>query len=123
MRTPIIKNPRYGYPGYNRQRAFCDLEVYDLTNDRTLAIVTELDDNSGTSITNRAEVLYTQLMQAFDLADPEKMVEIEHYLADRVLPEHWSRVTCESYNPDLKQYVNPAWEPLTYEEVENLINS
>ena len=123
MKMPKIKNTHYEYLGYGQQMAYCDLEVYDLADGHTLAIVTELDDNPGTSITNRAEGIFTQLMQVFNLDKPEKLVQIEHYRKDSVLPEHWHRVTCASYDPGLKQYLNPEWEPLSYQEVQGLINS
>ena len=123
MKKPTIKNTHYGYFGYGQQMAFCDLEVYTLADGRTLAIVTELDGNPGASVTNRAEVIFTQLMRSFNLADPAQLIQIEHYGPDDILPEHWHRVTCESYNSGLEQYVNPDWEPLSYQEVQDLINS
>jgi hypothetical protein len=123
MKKPKIKNSHYEYPGYGQQMAFCDLEVYDLPDDRILAIVTEPDNNSGASITNRAEVIFSQLMREFALDAPRQLVQIEHYGPDEILPEHWHRVTCESYNAGLKQYVNPDWEPMNHQEIQDLINS
>jgi hypothetical protein len=123
MKKPSIKNSHYEYPGYGQQTSFCGLEVYHLSAGRILAMVTEPDDNSGASITNRAEVIFGQLMREFTLDAPEKLIQIEHYGADAIFPEHWHRVTCETSNYGRGQYLNPDWEPLSYEEVQDLINS
>jgi hypothetical protein len=57
------------------------LELIPLADGRTVVIATERPDNPGTSVTNAAEELASQVCQRFDI-DPDKLVWIESYPAD-----------------------------------------
>ena len=63
----------YNYIGFDGNYGICDLEII-----KNLVIVTEISENEGTSITNMAEHLATQICQEFDI-DPKNLIWIEHY--------------------------------------------
>lgn len=79
---PQVKPPRmdrYVYPSFGRTDldAVCGVSIYE-HNGQTVCIVSELPDNHGTSITNRAEYVYRQVAADYKL-DPHATIFIEHY--------------------------------------------
>lgn len=65
------------YPGGDRP-VVCGLELLPCTGSRTLAVVTELSENFGPSITNVAEQLASAVCTRFDV-HPDLLVWVEHY--------------------------------------------
>ena len=85
---------RYEYKGYHGAPSVCGLEIRALEVG-TLVVVTELPDNPGTSVTNMAENLATDVCRANNIS-PHKLIWVEHY-PERgtplsVLPETWDEV-------------------------------
>ena len=64
---------RYEYKGFGGCDCVCNLEIH-----QNLVIITEREDNEGTSITNMAEQLATAICQQFGIA-PARLIWIEHY--------------------------------------------
>ena len=113
----------YPYRGYWGRPAKCGLEVYRHEN-FTLVIATELNDNPGTSITNMAEPLATEVCK--DLGVPARsMVWVEHYpgpargLAPSWVKEHWDLTQFYLDVPN-GRFLAPAWFRLSVDQVEQL---
>ena len=105
----------YNYTGFHGSYCICDIEII-----KNLVIATEMPENEGTSITNMAEHLATQVCQEFDI-DPKNLIWIEHY------PQRCERKESpESY--DLVQFnlnangilSDPRWTGISKEVVDAL---
>ena len=71
---------RLHYRGFHGCDSWCDIEVVRVSDACTVVIVTEVDDNPGTSVTNMAEELATEVCKTFRIS-PHKLVWYEHYPA------------------------------------------
>jgi len=69
---------RFEFRGFHGCRCVCSLEILLLGDRRNAVIATEREDNPGTSITNVAENLASEVCDRFEI-DPDKLVWIEHY--------------------------------------------
>lgn len=110
------------YKGYGAGDAVCRLRVYEEPGKPTIVIVTELPENAGTSVTNRAERLATQVWQMLE-RPAEGMVWVEHYPESgrgrKVWEqEHFSLVT---FSETMQGFRKPEWKALPKEEVEALV--
>ena len=94
----------YQYKGLWGCNCICYLEVQD-----HLVIATELDQNQGTSITNFAEHLATQVCEQFNIPK-NQLVWIEHYPDNHYRSEEYDLVTFTLVNGIFKK---PQWRPLT----------
>lgn len=103
---------RYKPPGGGMIEGRCRLQVHRHEG-QTIAIVTELHDNPGMSVTNAAEWLLPALAQRYGLPD------------DTVWIEHYERLHGEPDTYDLVQLAggSPSWQRLTLEQVERLIGA
>ncbi len=91
----------YHYTGFGNAPSVCDIRV---TNN--VVICTQVPENTGTSITNYAEHLATDIYKQYNI-NPKQLVWIEHYPAEASSPEVYSRVTFTlKSNGDL---INPQW--------------
>lgn len=119
----------FEYPGYFHKPAHCQLEVYRRESGEgyIVVIATELAANDGASITNASESLAVQICKNFSLPHPQKLILIEHYYADSVLPESYSLVRFQNIrrvqtNRDVKfVFEGRSWLPLEKSELERLI--
>jgi hypothetical protein len=103
----------FTYRGYGNRKATCGLEVYG-----NIVIATELAENTGTSITNAAESLATDLCCAFGIK-PSDLILIEHYEGDRILAEHWDLVKFGVRSDDV--FMHPNWFRLHPTELQRLL--
>lgn len=69
---------RYEYYGIDDCRACCQLEIWQEPDHAPVVLATERLDNHGTSITNRAELLATQVCMQFEL-DFGSLIWLECY--------------------------------------------
>jgi hypothetical protein len=85
---------RFEYRGFHGFPSLCELELIPLADGRLVAIATERSDNPGTSVTNAAELLASQVCDQFRI-DPDPLVWIEHYgYGTSLFPERgYDRVT------------------------------
>ena len=122
----------YNYKGIGGCDCFCELEIYE-----NLVICTESEENEGTSVTNWAEHLATEVCEKYGI-DPEKLIWIERY-KDRgeynrhndtwAYPEDFSLVEFKQKKKTEWQAGNlitslfsaPKWRPLEKSVVEELI--
>lgn len=115
---------KYQYKGYTFHKFLseCYLEIYQDEDGSCVVIATELQDNPGTSVTNAAGAIATQVVSEFGI-NPEKLTWIEHY-PDRdyggrkTIPEDFDLVTFTRSGNELRY---PKWKRVGKEEVERLI--
>lgn len=104
----VLQLDHFAFPGYGNQVSYCDLLVYTAEE---IAIATELKDNPGASITNRADVLATQIVRNLDM-NPNKFMLIEHYDArsygDPNEAERFALVTF-TWNKAAERFESPNW--------------
>ena len=112
----------YLYRGYHGCPSYCWLRIYTAP-DRTVVIATEVNENPGTSITNMAEHLATEVTRTFGLS-LDALVWIEHS-HDRLviggrprLPASFDLVTFTCTPQGLRA---PQWQRISQAEVEALI--
>jgi hypothetical protein len=116
---PLRYDHPYLYRGYHGCPSYCWLRIY-MTPGQTMVLATELEDNPGTSITNMAAGLATEVVRAFHLP-LDTLVWIEHYPAHlginggARLPASFDRVT---FTPTPQGLQSPQWCRLSQTEVE-----
>jgi len=111
MKTGIYKDDNFQYKdSYNRD-ARCGVEVVEV-NGKIYAILTELPDNHGVSVTNAVGIIATVVYNQFLSNKPiDKIVWIEHYIKPE---ETYDEVTL-FYNgavfqqPQWKRIKMPEW--------------
>ena len=72
-----------------------------------MVIATELEDNPGTTITNYADQLATQIIMEFNI-EPDSLIWIEHYPARPEIGEH-ETYDLISFKWNGTRYINPEW--------------
>jgi hypothetical protein len=107
---PLTKTAdfRYAYRGYYDEGGICRVRLF-MEGERPPAIVvSQLEENRNTSVTNMAEYLAAEIgAKHFPdrFEQPEPFTFIEHYRypeeQDPALRETWSRVRFDSYTPRL----------------------
>lgn len=132
----------FAYLGYFGKHAECGLHVFE-SHGRTVFIATELPENPGTSITNRAEVVAETIEELFGLphvfGDKPRNTNytyVEHYPSTKRrgdFDENWAIVTfkdtqapCLSHprSKNSPQFYNdPNWVPVEREQIERLIGA
>ena len=80
-----------------------------------IIVCTELNNNSGPSVTNAAEEIATQVCKKRDLF-PNRIVWVERYEAN---PGEASIVTFK-WDQKSNEFCSPVWRNLTLEEAEEL---
>jgi hypothetical protein len=110
---------RYNYSGYSRCACVCNVEIYK-GPERALVIMTELPENTGTSVTNISEQLATELRAKF-LAGypPMRIIWIEHYPKQAGAGGESFDSVHYSWNAK-QEYIEPTWRHLTKRAVQEL---
>ena len=104
----------YHYTGFHGCDSHCEIEILN-----NLVIATEIDSNEGTSITNMAAHLATQVCKDFGI-QPDTLIWIEHYPAQdigaRTIPSVYAIV---QFNVDRHGvFRSPRWAYITPETFE-----
>lgn len=73
----VVYDGEMTYTDHNRRQGVCGFQLHQ-HNGKHVAICTELVANKGTSVTNAAAVLATQICQQYEIL-PDDLVFIEHY--------------------------------------------
>ena len=99
---------------FDFKKGTCGLEI--VKGEKATVIVTEIADNSGTSITNAFESIATHVYQQFlDDYPVHNITWIEHYNQDSYEPAGDDPETFDqvflSWNPKTRQFHNPQWQP------------
>jgi hypothetical protein len=85
------------------------------TDKWTVLIVSELDDNPGTSITNAIEILFPQICDQLNL-DLDNLVWLEHYPESSMRTETWDIVTMD-FEDNKPKLMSPKWERISADDV------
>lgn len=104
----------YKYKGICNYDSICDIERVG-----NIIVVTELEENTGTSITNMAESLATKVCNSLRI-DPDKLIWIEHYPESFGLRKPYSVV---SFDYVQGKFHNPKWKDITTKEFYDIIAS
>ena len=103
----------YNYTGFLDSYCICDIEII-----KNLVIVTEMPENEGTSITNMAEHLATQVCQEFDI-DPKTLIWIEHYPQRGEWKQYPESYELVSFNLNTEGvFSSPRWTEISKEVVD-----
>ena len=124
----VIYDGSWHYKGYHGGRSVCHLRLLRLAETgSSVAIFTEIDQNPGTSITNRIEVLATLVWEFLQKPETPPII-VEHYPNRGVhnphtdqwqFPEQFDLVEFDR-KPD-GSFAKPRWRRIPRTEVEKLI--
>jgi hypothetical protein len=115
----MIFEGAFEFKGFLDCRSLCMLRIAEI-GDYTVCMATETPENPGTSITNAAEDLATQVSRSFDLP-MQKMLWIEHYGTDYM--ESFARSKGEQtfdlvvFEMAEDRFCNPSWRRLRPEDI------
>jgi len=133
---PKTADFHYAYRGYYDEGGLCRVRLFRAETRPPVVVVSQLEENRNTSVTNMAEYLAAEIgakhfPERFEARDP--FVFIEHYRhpeeKDPTLREIWSKVRFDSYTPRLvtlggvmrTKLGTPRWTYLPPTEVAGLI--
>ena len=125
MRTAVSQIPmrceRYLYPGFHNREAWCDIEIYRYRQ-YDLVVCRQRWDNSGTSVTNRVELIATQVCRDWDLS-ADRLVWLERYPVSAGIQRQ--EETCHlvrfgSFDVE-EGFSDPRWGRLLVEEAQQFI--
>lgn len=126
----LTNDERFEYRGFHNCPSVCRLRVYEEDGKAPVALVTELEDNVGTSVTNMAEHLASAVWKMLE-RPALGLVWIEHY-EDRAhiggrptLKEHFDHVTFEPRSDAfgiLTGFGEPHWQRISKTDVETLLD-
>ncbi len=92
--------------GYDRT-AFCRARHYK-AGDKSIIILTELDQNQGTSVTNKIEWIALELLELWQL-DKDNTVWIEHYPDCGGEMHRGDALFAESYSTVKFKWIKDSW--------------
>ena len=124
---------RFDYEGYHKCKSHCLIEIHKHEK-CTVVIATEADDNEGTSVTNMAEHIATEVCKAHEIPMLQ-LVWIEHYshesFRSRDRDETWDLATFKRERTPVRGYwdypsgqmvfTSPKWQPLTVAQKDRLV--
>jgi hypothetical protein len=135
---PKTADFRYVYRGYWDDGGICRVRLFAGETRPPVIVVSQLEENRNTSITNLSEYIAAELgAKHFPgrFEQPEPFVFVEHYRypkeRDPALRETWSRVRFDSYTPRLvtlggvmrTKLGTPRWIYLPTRDVVRLIGA
>lgn len=96
----------YHFKGLGRCESKCGLNIH-MRDDRAVVMLTELDDNRGTSVTNYIEYIATLIYRERLNGCPVESIRwIEHYPANGDKEETFDEVF---FKWDGQRFVSPQW--------------
>jgi len=135
---PKTADFRYAYRGYYDEGGICRVRLFVEEERPPVVVVSQLEENRNTSITNMAEYIAAEVgakhfPDRFEQRDPFTWIEQYRYPEeqDPALRETWSRVRFDSYTPRLvtlggvmrTKLGTPRWTHLPVTEVVQLIGA
>ena len=116
---------RFPFTGLGGQQSCCRLRLFDArTIGKVTAVVTEISDSTGSSVTNSAASLAGAICDEFEI-EPSKLVLIEHYREERVsgatFDESYSRVNLAHHPSD--GFKRLDWKYLKLDDVARLTDT
>jgi hypothetical protein len=98
------------YKGFHGFDSHCDIQI-----NGNVVIATELNSNKGTSVTNFAEYLATEICKKYNIP-MEKLVWIEHYEAHG----DYDLVT---FTIDGDKFTSPKWTRISEEKAKQIFSA
>ncbi|GEM_PF-1278506 len=135
---PKTADFRYAYRGYYDAGGICRVRLFTGEQRPPVIVVSQLEENRNTSVTNMAEYLAAEIgaqhfPERFEQRDPFTFIEHYRYPEEKApaLRETWSRVRFDSYTPRLVTLGGvmrtklglPRWTHLPITEVARLIGA
>ncbi len=135
---PKTADFRYVYRGYYDEGGICRVRLFVAGNRPPVIVVSQLEENQNTSITNVCEYLAAEIgakhfPERFEQPEPFTWIENYHHPReeDPVLRETWSRVRFDSYTPRLvtlggvmrTKLGTPRWIHVPINEMARLIGN
>ena len=129
---------RYAYRGYHSEDGICRVRVFEQTGKVPIIIVTELPENTNTSITNMCEYLAYEIIRAHfpeRFEEEEPVLWIEHYERDPaerdavgleyslVEFESWTAATAVARWGKRLRIGQPSWKHVERDTIEPLVGS
>jgi hypothetical protein len=115
-----IADERFEFSGLHEFPSECRLRVFEGPGLPLVVIATERPDNPGTSITNAAELLATQVYKWLEYP-ARGIVFLEHYEKDGEESYAKERFALVSFIELDGQFISPKWQHISKEEVEGMI--
>jgi hypothetical protein len=121
----IKEEKRFPFTGLGGTRSYCRLRLFNAASaGKVTAIVTEISDKTGTSVTNAAGQLAGAICERFGI-EPQRFVLIEHYAEERgargTFDESYSRVNLDYHPRDGFRRID--WTYLRPEDVARLTDT
>jgi len=122
---PQMHDEIFHFAGYFGCPSKCRIR-WTQRGEKVIVIASQLPEDTGTSVTNRAEHLAEEVSKRYGL-DPDRLVWLEHYpdrrspgqrLPDPIFDEHFSLV---SFHREGSQFSRPQWTRIEKRMVETLI--
>lgn len=123
MVAATINIGEFRFRGYHGYPSVCRLQVFDRGPDKPYTVlVTELDSNPGTSVTNAAEIIAGQVWRLLE-RPARNMVYVEHY-EDRmfigVRPLFREEFDLVQFDQAGCTFRGPRWRRISKQEAEAL---
>jgi hypothetical protein len=106
-------------PYWHFDQSRCRLRIYERQGS-TVAVLTELADNDGMSVTNAIEWLLPQVAKQYEL--PSDTIWIEHYEPQQGLPESYDLVSLASGAPTWRRLSGDELQALLPDDVEMVVS-
>ena len=101
----------YYHPAtFNKNQSVCDVNVFG-----NLAVITELRENPGISVTNASAKIANTICKLYEI-NPKELIVIETH-------EEYPYLDLVEYKIINSFFCNPKWKRLTSEEVQELVNN
>ena len=112
-----IDEPRFQYQDDNGREAWCHLQVWEEPDCAPIVIVTELQDNPGTCITDAAETFWPTIWEFLERPALWRIM-IEHYILLDKFGENGLAQTFERVHFKRPgRFTNPSWRLLQLKEL------
>lgn len=102
----LIHEPNFTYDSFLGRNGICDLKVYK-HNNKTVCLVSEINANTGPSVTNSAEFIYDKLSEKYD-----NMVMVEYYSDGYRSEPSYDIVTVANGQPHWQRITQDEWKEL-----------
>lgn len=96
----------------------CRLRILKPHPEQSIVIVSDLGRDTGTSITNCAEILATRIVQEYEL-DPACLMWVEHYPGDGSFPDEEFALVSFDWND--RRAINPDWRHISRGKLEGML--
>jgi hypothetical protein len=140
MGANLLIDEVYEYRGYHSDGGFTRLRLYERPGRSPLMILTEMTENTNTSVTNMLEYLVAEIgtmLMPHRFDDDEPFVVIEHYPARpdsgmrELIEERFAQVEFDDWKlrrqwlggVERKRVGQPRWTPITDADVVQLLST